>query len=480
MIVRIIACSSYPAGVRTPWHTVLILFSKECVLLKTKIISSIAILFASILVLCLCLCAAPAVSADRYLVMNAETGQILFGKNVDAAAFPASVANIMTAYAACMNTRMDVYYKINDASGDDIGFISGESPLAEDLIHSLVMKSSRVAAQALAEGISGDAGAYIELMNQTASGLGAVNTVYTDIFASDDVGQLTTARDTGIILSAALKNESFRDAFMSENHSISTSDVRKKLIEIKKDFVMLDEYEGLIGGVSDISSLSGCVAVAAAERNGITLIAVVFGSTSKDNMRSDLSNLLDYGFDNYSLRHLDSDAISPRIVKVVDNGLVVGSAAVYPDDISFYLHNDIDFSLVEVTEDIQDTYNSFAVNPSVTVGVPQMYSSLMFPDIGTFRLGVDISYYENTTPVDPVPEDPAPKKEKEPFRFVLTEGLRKFITVMMIVFLAIGVLLVVYLISERQRRKKDRLRRLRRQEMYEKAHHDRNNYDDRD
>lgn len=250
----------------------------------------------------------PEIEAQGACLMDAATGQVLFGKNQDKQFFPASITKVMTSLLVlenCSLTDVVTFSKTATtnleagASGLDVS--EGDQLTVEQALYGFLLKSANEIGNGFAEHIAGSNSAFAEKMNAKAAALGCKNTHFANPHGLNNTEHLTTAYDMCLIMSEALKNPVFRriDSTTSyefpaiKNAAAHTINMGHKML-YKTDSRY---YEGIIGGKTGYTSKAGNTLVTGAERNGVRLVAVVL--KSQGTHYKDTKALLDYGFQNY-------------------------------------------------------------------------------------------------------------------------------------------------------------------------------------
>ncbi len=240
--------------------------------------------------------AAPAVSAQSAVLMEAESGEIVFAHNADLPLAMASTTKIMTALVALELASPDRVIEVDPEAvgveGSSIYLSAGEPLTLEELLYALLLESANDAAAAIAIGLSGSVEAFADEMNRKARSLGLVATHFTNPHGLDDAEHYTTARELAIISRAALQNELIRTISSTRKTTIphAGTDGVRLLVNHNK---MLRLYEGCIGLKTGFTKKSGRSLVSAAERDGVRLIAVTLNAPDDWN---DHTKMLDYGF----------------------------------------------------------------------------------------------------------------------------------------------------------------------------------------
>ena len=244
----------------------------------------------------------PALSARSAALYEPETESFLYLENGSERLAMASTTKIMTALLAIEKLPLDRLIEIPaDAvgiEGSSLYLEAGEVLSAESLLYGLILQSANDAAEALAIEISGSVENFASLMNERAKSLGLSDTSFKNPHGLDDKEHYTTAHDLAIIAAEALRNEEFRKISSCYKKEIESSHKTRVLVNHNK---LLKSYEGCIGVKTGYTKKSGRSLVSAAERDGLTLIAVTI--TAPDDWR-DHTALLDYGFSQLEKRLL--------------------------------------------------------------------------------------------------------------------------------------------------------------------------------
>lgn len=265
-------------------------------------------------VLCLCLTlkgtalagTEPEVKALGAVLMEAESGRVLWEKNAEAPLPNASTTKIMTCLIALESGMLDdtVTVSPNAASKPEtrMGLSAGEKIKLRDLLYPMMLESANDAAVAVAEHIAGSEEEFCDMMDERALEIGATDTDFETANGLDRDGHHSTAMDMARITAYALENEDFREIISAPSATVKSD--RRTYTVANKDR-LLKEYDGAIGVKTGFTGLAGQCFVGAAKRDGMTLISVVlgsgWGSSGKERKWIDTKNLLNYGFENFEL-----------------------------------------------------------------------------------------------------------------------------------------------------------------------------------
>ncbi|NLK90627.1 MAG: D-alanyl-D-alanine carboxypeptidase, partial [Clostridiales bacterium] len=157
---------------------------------------------------------APTIEAPNVILIDYETGKVLFDKNAHRQAYPASTTKVMTAVLtlenADLNDKVTIDYDLY-VDGSSMFLLKGESFTVGELLKALLIKSANDCAEALAIHISGSVEKFVEMMNKRAKELGALNTNFVNPHGLTDPNHVTTAYDLAMIAKHAMTFDTFRE-----------------------------------------------------------------------------------------------------------------------------------------------------------------------------------------------------------------------------------------------------------------------------
>jgi D-alanyl-D-alanine carboxypeptidase (penicillin-binding protein 5/6) len=268
-----------------------------CFFLRNKFI------VLSILII-LYLCGSPVyantdLSAKAAVLIDTNSGRVLYSKNMHDRLPQASTTKITTALVVLenmsLNTKIQIPKNFVNPGESGICLEPGEIHTVEDLLYSLLLKSANDAATALAISTAGSESGFIEMMNKRVRKLGLNNTHYENPHGLHHDNHYSSAYDLAMITREALKNEKFRSFINTRCQTIPWPghDYSRIVYNGNK---LLNRYQGADGVKTGYTKQAGSCLVGSATRNGLQLIAVVLNS---NQMYGEVSQLLDYGFNNY-------------------------------------------------------------------------------------------------------------------------------------------------------------------------------------
>ena len=233
----------------------------------------------------------PTISAKHAVLIDGKSGEVLYEKDADTKAYPASTTKIATAlevlkicqqYDIDLQTKVTVPKEAVGVEGSSVYLKQGENRTIEDLLYGLMLRSGNDAATALAICLGGNQDNFVKKMNETARDLGCKETNFINPSGLFDENHYTTARDLAIIARKAMENETFRRVVGA-----------KKWKDYYNKNKTVAQYDGATGIKIGFTEKSGRTLVASAERDGTELICVVLND---GNWFNDAYALMDYGF----------------------------------------------------------------------------------------------------------------------------------------------------------------------------------------
>lgn len=246
--------------------------------------------------------------AKSAVLMDVETGRVLYAKNPDEALPPASVTKVMTlllimeeidAKRMRLTDSISVSEYAASMGGSQVFLEAGEEMSLEDMLKSVVVSSANDAAVALAEAVAGSEDAFVKKMNERAAELGMKNTSFENVTGLDD----DTKNHTLSALDIAIASRELvsKHPMILKYSSIWMDTIRNGEFGLSNTNRLIRFYKGATGLKTGSTSKAGFCISATAERDGMHLIAVIMGSETRDARNEAAKKLLDYGFANYSV-----------------------------------------------------------------------------------------------------------------------------------------------------------------------------------
>ena len=245
------------------------------------------------------------ISASSAVLMNADTGKVIYEKNAYKVCSMASTTKIMTSLIALEQGTPNRIIKITDemlnVEGTSIGLKAGDLISLKGLAYGMLLESGNDAANSTAIAIGETLNCFSEIMNNKAKAIGMKSTNFVTPSGLDDENHYTTAYDMAVLGSYAIKNPDFVSITSSKKAEVTFGNP-PKVQTLYNHNKMLNMYDGTIGIKTGFTKKSGRCLVTAAKKNGINLVCVVLSAPDDWN---DTIKLLDYGFENQKNVEID-------------------------------------------------------------------------------------------------------------------------------------------------------------------------------
>ena len=272
----------------------------------------------------------PDIYSETAVLMDADTGVILYNKGMDEKRYPASITKIMTALLALENCSLDDQVTFTqeclaDQTSDsgNLGMQVGEILTMKQCLMALMIRSANDVATQIAVHVAGSVSAFADMMNQRAQELGCENTHFVNASGMPNENHYTTAHDMALIFQEAIKNQDFLDVIGTQSYTIDPTNMNSESRTLNTHHALLslsdpEHYEGCFGGKTGVTEASKNTLVSGATRNGMTLIAVAMRADA-GQVCQDHINLFNYGFDNFQKVEVPGGSITiPKDVQVSD------------------------------------------------------------------------------------------------------------------------------------------------------------------
>ncbi len=260
---------------------------------------------------------APAVDCTAAVLMEKETGTVLFEQNPHDKLEPASVTKVMTmllimealeAGRLKLDEMVTVSARAASMGGSQVYLAEGEQMTVDEILKAVAVASGNDASVALAEHLSGSEEGFVALMNRRARELGMENTNFVNCTGLPAAGHLTSAYDIALMSRALLAHSEIR-----KYTTIWMDTIRGGTFQLANTNKLIRFYEGATGlKTGSTDSALYCLS-ATAERDGMELIAVVLKSASSDKRFESAKTMLSFGFANYTILDVYPGAALPPI-----------------------------------------------------------------------------------------------------------------------------------------------------------------------
>ena len=244
-------------------------------------------------------------SCKSAVLMNADTGEILYKLNPEERLPEASITKVMTlllVFEALDAGKIKLEDKVTCSAhaagmgGSQIWLKEGETMTVGELIKAAAVGSANDASVALAEYIAGSHEAFVTMMNDRARQLGMKQTSYKNCTGLDAEGHLTSALDVATVSAELIKHEKIFDY-----STIWMDSLRNGELQLNNTNKLLKQYDGITGLKTGTTSQAGCCVCATAQRDGMNLIAVILGAPNSKTRFAEAKKLLDHGFANWEI-----------------------------------------------------------------------------------------------------------------------------------------------------------------------------------
>ena len=257
------------------------------------------------------------------ILLDFDTGEILYSKNASEVLPPASMTKIMSMLlimeridnkTLSLTDEVTISENAANMGGSQVFLQAGETYKVEELLKGIAIASGNDAVVAMAEKVSGSVSDFVALMNEKAKSLGLTNTKFLNPHGLDTEGHVTTAHDMAIIArelikhTSILKFTSIYEDYLKKNDGSSIWLVNtNKLVRF---------YDGVDGLKTGFTKNAGYCLTSTAKKNNTRFITVVMGSETSDKRSSDTVNMLNYGFNTYETKILlkSSDSLGKKRV----------------------------------------------------------------------------------------------------------------------------------------------------------------------
>lgn len=225
-------------------------------------------------------------SAEHAIVMESESGKVLYEKDANVKKPIASITKIMTALIAIENGQLDDPVVISENAeqihGSSLYLKKGEQMTLESLLYGLMLRSGNDASIAIAEHIGGSEEGFVAMMNEKAEKIGMTNTHFKNPHGLDEADHYSTAYDMALLMREAIKHEQFQQISETKKYKPKEKDYPY----INKNQLLHGMYDASTGGKTGFTKRSGRTLISTAKKNKMTLIAVTLNAPDdwKDHM----------------------------------------------------------------------------------------------------------------------------------------------------------------------------------------------------
>lgn len=293
--------------------------------------------------------AAPAITSETAVLIDAETGAVLYDKGMDECRYPASTTKLMTLLVAIENSSPRDIVTFTETGVRDVTWDSsninaklGETMTMKDCWMAAYIQSANEVCAEIAETVGGTEAGFVEMMNQKAQELGCTHTHFVNASGLPDENHYSSAHDLAKIMQAGLKNHRFCQVLKKVSYTIPATNMSEARSMHTHMPLMAKEsdlyYEGCLGGKTGFATEAQHTLVTAAERNGRTYIAVTMRAADLGTNCTDSRALFDYAFNNFDT--IDVDGTKMTVPKGITlNDLTADMSESNGETLNSYYYN---------------------------------------------------------------------------------------------------------------------------------------------
>lgn len=247
------------------------------------------------------------------IIIEADTGKVLFEKDADTKRSPASMTKIMTMLLIVeelekgnilLKDEVAISERAASMGGSQIYLEKGSTATVEELLTTIAVGSANDSAVAMAEKIGGTVENFVVLMNKRAKQLGANNTTFKNPHGLDEEGHETTARDMALIAKEVVKHDNIIK--LSSTYETTIRHKNGKSLWLVNTNSLIKFYNGLDGLKTGFTDKAGYCLTGTMKRNDMRLITVVMHAETKEDRNTDTINMMEYAYSMYNKKTLVS------------------------------------------------------------------------------------------------------------------------------------------------------------------------------
>ena len=365
----------------------------------------------------------PAISAESAILMDANTGVILYAKDIHRKSYPASTTKLLTCLIAMERGNLDDMVTFSHEAvfsvptdGSKMGIDEGESLTLEECLYGILVGSANEVANAVGEYVSGSIDDFIADMNERAEQLGCSESHFTNTNGLPDDEHYTTVYDLALISSAFFQDEMLCKIGNTARYHFEPTATQPDDFYRNNKHKLINgeiEYEGILGGKTGYTDSARQTLVTCAERNGMKLVCVVFKEESPAQF-TDTVELFDYGFNNFQVMNISENEVKYQMESSsflqTGNDIFGSSKPILSIDTDSYV-------IIPNTIIFSDLDSDIDYSVSDENRIAQIEYSYHDPYVGTAYLNLasdGVSTYEFDTNVETSTNVSVEKTEEEP------------------------------------------------------------------
>ena len=407
------------------------------------------------------------VQADGAIVMEAETGTVLYEKNANERYYPASITKLLTALIIVERCNLDdtLTFSYNavhnvESGSSSAGFLVGDTVTVKDALYAMLLQSANEAANALAEHCSGSIEEFAKLMNEKAAKLNCTNSHFENPSGLNNPNHYTSAYDFAIISREALANPTVFEIASSVTYHLPPYKVAPEGFDIYNHHGMIRRsnpnfYEYAMGGKTGYTMLAGNTLVTYASKDNMSLITVVLNGHKTHY--TDTKALMEFGFNKFKKLEINdsaSDKQSIEIRFIQDSGNSLQSLSSTPAH-KIVLPNDAKAS--EVTHRL-NYHPTVLDNKNIIADIEYLYdgrqvgSSPLYisSDINSDLTDTDVSIASPSSPYKKVTKASDASFSSKFTKFMIKYGFYFVLGFIFIIIIAIILIIIRLIISYKE------------------------------
>lgn len=360
----------------------------------------------------------PQIYSESGIVMDTDSGAILYAKNIDDQHYPASITKVMTAlvvFRMIENGECQLTDKV-EVKQEDISFLEygdahigmkvGEKISLEDALYGMLLASANEVSHAIASSMTGGYDQFMQVMNRTAEEIGCTNSHFVNTYGLHDEEHYTSARDMALISSAVFQYDKFREITNTYQHVIGKTNLVKEKRYVQQNHKMIRDwdsryYKYCVGGKTGYTDQALTTLVTYATKGDKNLVAVTMRTHGGgNNAYQDTRKILNYAFSKFEKTTVTVEQIANEQIDSVEEG----DCVVLPKGVSY--------------EQLESTFTEPTALGDRQGTIAYTYQG---QPVGTIRVTITEEYYKKIHNIkDPEPVKLEIVKKKSTAQIVFT------------------------------------------------------------
>lgn len=412
----------------------------------------------------------PITTAEAAILMEANTGTILYAKNIHQKSYPASTTKILTTLIAAETADMnDTVTFSNEAvfsierGSSNMGMDVGETLTMEQCLYGILVYSANETANAVAEHIGGTIDNFVAMMNEKAAQIGCTESHFMNPHGLHDENHYTTPYDFALIAREFFNNEMLCKMSSTLHYVIQPTDTQPDLLELWSKNKLLPgksyAYDYLVGSKTGYTTNAHSTLVSCAQKDGMKLICVVMKEDSPAQF-ADTIALFDYGFANFQCLNVSEHetAYTPS-----NTDFFTANSDIFGSSKPIMTLNENDYIVIPNTADFSETTSSLSYDETKDASIATINYSYNGVNVGSATVKLEASAqttYDFESPAVSVTE-PEEKEESQPKKVIFLNIINVLLIVLCIAALFIAGIFLRSFIHNYHFGKKKRKRRIR-------------------